>query len=189
MQQLDVPVPPMLERAVGFPGDARFFALYWGAGDEAYFSDGRTSATGNPHGYLAFIRHPAVALPLAGHDLGSSDDEATEWLVIDRQSRRAYVAPVAEARRFLREQWQESRVVPAVLSQEDFAALFDQLRRDFASKPTPTPAEVMAAMKEQQRLESEMRAWLDATPQARRAGEVMRKLTDGTGRPETHSPA
>ena len=43
-------------------------------------------------------------------------------------------------------------------------------------------------MREQQRVESEMKGWLDATPEARRAGEVMRKMTGGNGRPETHIP-
>ena len=162
MQQLDVPVPPMLERAVGYGGQARFVALYWGAGDEAYFNDGRSSGTGHPHGYLAFVRHPAVALPLAGHDLGSSDGEAAEWLVVDRRSRRAFVAPVAEARRFLRDQWNESPVGPAVLTQEEFAAVFNQLRRDFESRPMPTPAEIMASMRERQRLER--RWWHGWTP-------------------------
>ena len=87
MKHIDIPVPPQLERAVGYGGQARFFGIYWGAGDEAYHDDGRRSGTGNPHAYLAFIRHPAVALPLAGHDLGSSDDEASEWLLIDRRDR------------------------------------------------------------------------------------------------------
>lgn len=178
MVSLDIPIPPQLERAVGYGGEARFIALYWGAGDEAYYNDGRISATGHPHAYLCYVRHPAVALELAGVNLGSTDDEADSWLVIDRRDRKAFVAPVAEARRFLREQWHESPAVPAVLSQEEFAALFDNLRRDFESRPMPTPAEVMAAMQEQRRVETDMKAWLDATPQAQKARRAMRRLTD-----------
>ena len=188
MVLLDVPVPPMLEAAVGYGGQARFFGIYWGAGDESYHDDGRRSGTGNPHAYLAFVRHPAVALELSGVNLGSSDDDAEYLLIIDRRDRRAFVTPTAEARRFLRGQWNESPVGPAVLTQDEFAAVFNQLGQDFKARPTPTAAEVVAAMKEQRRHESEMVAWLDATPHARRAGEVMRKMTECNGRPETHIP-
>ena len=184
MLRIDVPVPPMLEQAVGYHGDARFFAIYWGAGDEAYFNDGRTSATGHPHGYLCYIRHPAVGPELSRVNMGSSDYEAESWIVIDRRHRRAYVASVLEARRFLREQWNETAAaVPAVLSQEEFAAVFEKLRQDFESRPMPTAAEIMAAMREQQKLEAEMVAWLDATPQAQRAREPVRKLKDGDDNP------
>src|SRR5689334_13072129 len=61
---LDLPVPPQLEAAVGLPDTpARFFAVYWQpCGDEACYDNGRSSGTGNWTGYLAYVRHPAVAL-------------------------------------------------------------------------------------------------------------------------------
>jgi hypothetical protein len=45
---LNVPVPPMLARAIGYRGDARFVSFQWTPyGDEADYSDGRGSGTGN----------------------------------------------------------------------------------------------------------------------------------------------
>jgi hypothetical protein len=102
---LNAPLPPMLLEAVGYGGDAGLVALYFGAGDEAYWDDGRGSATGDLHAYLAYVRHPAVAPHLAGYDLGSSDGPAEHWLLIDRRAGTVAVAPVAEARRLLRGQW------------------------------------------------------------------------------------
>jgi len=59
---LPIPVPPQLETALGYEGDARFVAFYWEpAGDEAMYDDGRISGTGCWTGYLAYVDHPAVA--------------------------------------------------------------------------------------------------------------------------------
>jgi len=42
-------------------------------------------------------------------DLGSSEEPATHWLVVDRTENRAYVAPVAIARAIVRAQELEAR--------------------------------------------------------------------------------
>jgi hypothetical protein len=74
---LNAPVPPMLAKSIGYTGEARYVSFHWTpAGDEAYYSDGRISATGNWQAYLAFVRHPAVSPSLKGYDLGSSDGDA-----------------------------------------------------------------------------------------------------------------
>jgi hypothetical protein len=169
----------MLLQAIGYPGNARFVGLYFGAGDESYADDGRLSMTCDPHAYLAFVRHPAC-LELAGHDLGSSDGDAAEWLVVDRQESRAYLAPVAEARRFLREQHQESAPAgPVVLSEDEWHALMDRLRQEMESRPFPTPEQIGAALAEQHRLHQELVAWLDGTPQAAAGREAIRRMVEG----------
>jgi len=179
MTPVDVPVGDILLEAMGYRGKARFVAIYFGAGDESYADDGQLSMTCDPHAYLAFIRHPAC-LELAGHRLGNSDEEAAELLVLDRQESRAYVAPVAEARRFLREQWQESAPTgPVTLSEADMQAVMDRLRREMESRPVPTPAEIMASLQEQYRLHRELVSWLDATPQATAGREAIRRMVEG----------
>ena len=51
---LQGPVPPMLAQAIGYKGNARFVAFHWTPyGDEADYSDGRVSATGNWQAFLA----------------------------------------------------------------------------------------------------------------------------------------
>lgn len=186
MIPLDVPVPPQLEQATGYHGDSlRWFAVYWQpCGDESMYDDGRHSGTGCWSGYLAWVRHPAVALEFAPYNLGSSDAEATHRLLIDRHSRKAFAAPVPEARRVLHEQWPP--VKPAVLSQEEWSALLGRLQVEFAARPMPTNEEIMARMREQRRIEQEMVEWLDASSHARKAAEVIHRLTDGDSRSEAN---
>jgi hypothetical protein len=104
--ELNVTVPPMLERVIGYTGSGRFVALYWTPyGDEVMFDDGRYSGTGEWDGFLTFIRHPAIAPALRPYQLGDSDTEAKHTLVLDREARKLFVAPIAQANRFLEEQW------------------------------------------------------------------------------------
>ena len=180
MHPLTILVPPQFEAAVGYHGDARYVAIHWTpCGDEAVYDDGRISGTGHWTGYLAWVRHPAVALELAPFHLGSSDSEATHWLVIDRRTRKAFVAPSQEARRVLHNQW--PAVVPAVISQEEWEALFGRLEEEFSSKPMPTMEEIEAHIREQRRVEEEMVRWLDAMPEAQAAREAIRRLVNGDG--------
>src|SRR4051794_2221724 len=100
--RLDVPVPPQLEEAMGYAGEARWVRFYWHpCGDEAEFDDGQLSGTGDWMGFLAFVGHAQVAPKLAGYDLGSSDGEARHCLLLDRSERALYVAPMRSAGRFL----------------------------------------------------------------------------------------
>jgi len=61
LQALTLPVPPMLEAALGYPGTARYVAFYWiPAGDELLWDEGWRSADGAWQGWLTFTRHPRV---------------------------------------------------------------------------------------------------------------------------------
>jgi hypothetical protein len=100
---LNVPVPPMLAKAIGYRGEAWFVSFQWTPyGDEADYSDGRGSGTGNWQAFLAFIHHPAVSPQLKGYDLGSSDSEAKHALILDQEQHVLYIAPAREAEIFLR---------------------------------------------------------------------------------------
>src|SRR5512133_3103442 len=108
---LTIPVPPdpLLEQALGYTGQARFFATWWEpCGDEAMVSDGRTTATGEWQGFLAYVQHPIIYPALYRVDLGSSETEAKAWLGIDRQERKACIAKPKDARAFLAQQWPQS---------------------------------------------------------------------------------
>jgi hypothetical protein len=43
---LSIPVPPSLEGALGYGGEARYLAIWWKADDEVMWSDGRTTTDG-----------------------------------------------------------------------------------------------------------------------------------------------
>ena len=68
---LPVPVPPMLEEAIGYDSrllnrEADFVSFYWGDGNEAYWYDGAAfSCVSNRQAYLLFIKHPKVKPYLA----------------------------------------------------------------------------------------------------------------------------
>lgn len=90
--------------ALGYDGDARYVGIWWEqAGDEASWCDGRSTLVGADWGaYLALLAHN---FPL-GHPahwlLGGSDTLATMWLIIDRVTEWAWLAPVEEAESVLR---------------------------------------------------------------------------------------
>jgi hypothetical protein len=103
---LPVPVPPMLEQALDYPGQARLVAFYWSpSGDEATYNDGAQAGDGDWVAYLAFVQHPTVEPHLCPFDLGSSEEEAQHWLVLDREARTLSVLPAEEAAALLQQQW------------------------------------------------------------------------------------
>jgi hypothetical protein len=110
---LPVPVPPMLELALDYPGQARLLAFFWSPmGDEALYHDGQRSGVGDWTAYLAFVRHPLVEPHLRSFDLGSSEEEARHWLVLDREARSLSVLPAEEAALLLSQQWATRPALP-----------------------------------------------------------------------------
>ncbi|HEY4720953.1 MAG TPA: hypothetical protein VII92_03850 [Anaerolineae bacterium] len=165
---LNIPVPPQLEAAVEYHGEARFFAIFWqAAGDEAMVSDGRVTHDGCWWGYQAFVDHPLIAIALAGHryNLGSSESTATHWLVIDRQTRTASIALVQEAERFLGAQHPP---LPQIdLTSEQWRAIVDQLNQAMGEQLKTMMAQIETfdpyeAIARQNIVVAEMRQWLDA---------------------------
>jgi hypothetical protein len=122
LTSLRVPVPPMLEQALGYPGSARFVSFHWTpSGDEADYDDGQRSGTGNWQGFLAFVQHPIVHPFLTDYDLGSSESDARHALILDRHERKLSIASITDADTFLAQQWPK---LPAVhLTREEWEAL------------------------------------------------------------------
>ena len=99
------PVPEMLERAIGYVGNARLVGFFFGGDDEASYSDGRITAQGSWYAFDGYINHPLIAPHVYAFDFGSSNGPPVHWLILDREKRQLVVALVAEAQRLLREQW------------------------------------------------------------------------------------
>jgi hypothetical protein len=97
------PIPYDFLREFCYPGPRRFIAFYWTPlGDDACFDDGQSSACGLSDNLLllTFLRRKDVWAWRAEHELnfGNSDEEATHWLVVDKDTNEVYAAPKAEAR-------------------------------------------------------------------------------------------
>ncbi len=171
MLLLPVPLPPCWEEVVCWSGgdEARWVSVCWEpCGDHPWIEDGRTGMSGHPWGYLAWARFPAIQAELARHDLGSSEEQGSEHLLIDRALRRVYVADIAEARSVVRGQWPPQE--PVRLSQEQIDAVVENVRRAMDARPVPTPQEVMESMRRHSRLVAEMIRWLEQW-QAEREGK------------------
>ena len=150
MMQIPIRLPESFEDALGYPRGFRWVAFFWEpCGDEAMFDDGYCSAEGNWWGFLAFIRHPSVKPWLAGCDLGTSEDEATHWLLCDLESRDVFVGERAEVKAFLVNE--VKKYVPVgrlpvnsrvAISPEEMEELLTKIREQMQQVPTPSVAEI-----------------------------------------------
>jgi hypothetical protein len=203
MVPVDAPVPPMLEQAVRYvpmqeDQPARWLAIYWMmAGDEAYVTDGRVGHDGSPWGYLAFVRHPTVALHLArlqarGFDFGSSDSQATHYLVVDRAGRRLYAAPRYDAERWLLRQWgvdPDAKQEPLKLTPEELQAACDKFAEEMRRRSAEFGGRsIRDAIIRQRAVEQQMVRWMDETPQAARVARLYAAAAAGQlGKGEGHA--
>jgi hypothetical protein len=156
---LRAPVPPLLAKALGYKGNARYISFKWTPiGDEVDYSDGRESATGNRQAFLAYIQHPAVNLFFEGYDLGSSQREAKHALLLDRAQHEIYIAPVREVEEFLK--WRWPQLSPSRMHQEEnMAKIAIALKR---RNPRDIDIEeIQQRIQEQHVLIETMLRWLD----------------------------
>lgn len=163
LQQVQLPVPPMLEAALGYAGEARYVAFYWGAGDEVYWDTGWSSADGEWQGWLAFVRHPRVAPALVPYHFGDSDTPATHWLVLDRETRTCAIGTPQQAHAWLL--WQNpTPSMPGVIDADSLEHLdFQTFLVSFQKVPVPiTPEEIYQRLAAHARLVANMVAWIDA---------------------------
>ena len=123
--------------AVGYPvndSSARYVAVYWGGGDEAYYEDGGRGGTGEWQAYLMYVEHPRIHAWLGSlrYTLGNSDEEATNWLVFDRATSEGRVLPVKEARKLLKEQWVP--IEPVVMTVEQLLQVMIAFREEMEKR-------------------------------------------------------
>jgi hypothetical protein len=155
---INVPFPPMLARALGYEGNARYLAAWWEpGGDEVWITDGRIGETGQWSAFLAFTDHIRVSPLLSGYNLGSSEVEAEYVLLVDQTEKTISICPRGEIQQFLEQQWPKS---PSNnLSPEQLEKALEILR------PIPPPnismEEVEINMNKNYALEKEVIEFLD----------------------------
>ena len=173
LRRLPLPCSPMLIEAIGYRGASRFVALAWSpAGDETIYDDGYVSGTGERSGYLGFVRHSVVRPLLADVQLGSSDREASHWLLADLAEDRLYLGFPSEVRTFLRAANTPAPETPATPTDAPVARvedLLEELRTGaFVERFEEVPLDseglrrrVAVRMARQDRLVASLTAWLD----------------------------
>jgi hypothetical protein len=87
--------------------------------------------------------------------LGSSDTDATHWLLLDRETRTLSVGPAADVKHFLRQ------AAPPVLTSERLRALCEAVS-ERVSKPQNLQVLVAHAMRCEHQLINALKHWLDA---------------------------
>jgi hypothetical protein len=166
LKQLPLTAPPILAEAIGYQGKARYVAFYWTSyGDEIIYSDGRLSADGDWHAWFVFTRHKSIAPHLEEYNLGSSDEEATHWLLVDRLTHALYVGAQGEVHQTLRCQYAgedpASESQEANASEENMPEDFMSLIESFIEVEGPAPEAIIKAMRKQEALTTELSVWLD----------------------------
>lgn len=158
LRTLKVPVPPNLERVVGYRGNCRYVAFYWiPGGDEIIYNDGCCSGTGDAFGWLAFAQHDIIRPFLRDVDYGSSDEDAEEWLVLDRTERNFKHGQPKAAQLFLAKQHPEPSNEVVYLSEEDL----DRLRDEFEEATRITSVQAFQLTLSALHEKSIMLRWLD----------------------------
>jgi hypothetical protein len=165
---LNLPVPPMFERALGYEGDARYVAFDWmPGGDELMYHDGTVSADGDYNPWLLWTRHITTAAVLAGYHFGNSDEPAQHWLLLDREERRFYVIPARDGERFFAElpEAVEERRRWEALSPEERERLqreaWARFQEAFKEIPKPSMEDIHQRIEESHRRYLELAQWLD----------------------------
>ncbi len=185
-------VPPMIEKALGYDGEARYFATWWEpAGDEARIGDGRTECDANWYAWLAWARdHTYHALLLAPYKLGNSDERADCAIVIDRQERESFVGKLHDVVEFLKAQWpiiqediamQERWAAMTEAERDEFFRRLDAAFREEMSKVSvPSLKDLHAQIEQEARVVDEMLAYLKThTPKP--TEEPFKSLLDQAG--------
>jgi hypothetical protein len=131
-------VPPMLERAIGYQGNARLVGLSVDLGDEVSFSDGDIHMCGEWDAYDFYVHHPLIAPHLRPFHLGSSMEPPIHALLVDRVSRTVAAVPFGDAQRLLRAQWGTAAPESAemlVVSKGAWDALVEELMTRMQRSP------------------------------------------------------
>jgi hypothetical protein len=110
---LPCPLPRAFAEKLGYRRERRFVAAYWEPGgdvvtlrDDSFLAGG----FGDWFPWTKFFHKPEVMRWRIRNNinLGNSDEEATHWLIIDRNTNRGFVAPLEEAYKRVQQQRMEN---------------------------------------------------------------------------------
>ena len=154
--------PPQLVELSGYDGAGRLLAMWW-TPDALMIADGTMTATGDYRGWLAFCAHPLSRLFLNPYEIGSSEQEAEHWLLVDRHLGTLDVGLAHDVRALLATQPSELHALTAELSPTEAAALLEHAFEDHAARErAKTPEQRASGMRERHKREQELLRDLEA---------------------------
>ena len=109
-QPLLMPVPPMIEEAFGYTGSSRFVAFYWKPSPAGFCWSDSHESRHSSYGtvWFEFAQHRRVQPFIQQLNLGGSDLEAEQWLLLDRVKRLFLAGVASKVAAFLRSVPQET---------------------------------------------------------------------------------
>jgi len=173
---LPIKLPHALAETLGYDGQARMIAFYWGTGYKAYYDDGFLSAQAKRDAFKVLVHHPLLALMLQKYHLGSIEEEAAHWLLLDRDDHTLAVAPTRIAQQVLMSQWVHKQPEQSIAVDSND---WNQLATDVAIKMERISQEQCAThlSTHQQRVQSLAewleRKWNEQSDQERQTGKHM----------------
>jgi hypothetical protein len=151
MFEIPIKLPEKFEAALGYHRGRKWVAFYWEpCGDESEFDDGICCGTGNWMGFLEFVRHPKVSPWLKGHNLGSSDQTATDALLCDLESRDIFIGARRDIVAFLAKE-AAGDMPPGdieIIKPETMEEILKGIREAMAEIPAPSIEEIEEKVRE-----------------------------------------
>lgn len=98
---LPLPYPEILDWALNYLGDDRYYAVYGSFGD-VIIMDSDFSYSGRRDVFWQYVNHPVCTSATSSLALGRSDEESCHALLFDRQTRLVYYAGVGQTTAFMR---------------------------------------------------------------------------------------
>jgi hypothetical protein len=102
-QRLLIPVPPMIEEALGYTGFSRFVAFYWKPDPSGFWWCDSHGSKRSVFGSVwnVFVQHRRVHPFIERFNLDGSDSDADQWLLLDRVKRQFLVGKGSQVAAFL----------------------------------------------------------------------------------------
>jgi hypothetical protein len=103
-QRLLIPVPPMIEEALGYTGSSRFVAFYSQSNPSGFGWCDSHASERSVFGsvWRVFIQHRRVHPFVEQFNLDGPDSDAQQWLLLDRVKRQFLVGEPSQVAAFLR---------------------------------------------------------------------------------------
>ena len=156
---LGLPIPPLLDRTLGYVGNARYVAFYWYL-KNFHWADGRHWMKGAEwRAWRLYTQHPRIAPYFGPFTLYDEKGEVQDWFVLDRETQSGYIGAMYAARACLQSQYAPApAIMPLEFDDADWSRLVEQLSQTVSGL---APEEIVSHRKRQTDRELSLLRWLN----------------------------